>query len=367
MLALVFSPALLAYSYQGHQLIGAIADQQLHDAARQKVRTLLGFELRAAAPWPDCVRSVKADGNGAYTYTQDPQHPEYEVPCAVFDTPEERARMEDYVRRNWDNCADAPVAGCHSTYHYTNVAFQHERYNRAYIGTSDHDIVGAINAAIAVLQDRPAPPPFSIKDKKEALFLLAHFVGDLHQPLHVGAAYLGSDNRPFDPDALGQAPDPRTGTRGGNLIRDEISKTNLHSDWDQMPSALSGGVDRALSDSAHAVARTPGPVTGWAVIWAGETLRLSRSAYIGLRFVDDPALPGQWLAQFADHAAYWKHKEDLQKGEIVRAGARLAQLLDAIWPTTRRPVEAHRVEQSAQNSRGGGDDQLRRESTVRFP
>ena len=51
--------------------------------------------------------------------------------------------------------------------------------------------ISAINAAIRVLQDRPkATAPLSITDKKEALFLLAHFVGDIHQPLHVGAVYL---------------------------------------------------------------------------------------------------------------------------------------------------------------------------------
>ncbi|WP_409362753.1 S1/P1 nuclease [Bradyrhizobium sp. CIR18] len=31
-----------------------------------------------------------------------------------------------------------------------------------------------------------------MKDKKEALFVLSHLVGDLHQPLHVGAVYLDS-------------------------------------------------------------------------------------------------------------------------------------------------------------------------------
>src|SRR6202035_4149196 len=57
-----------------------------------------------------------------------------------------------------------------------------------------------IGAAIAVLRDKPAPPPFSILDKKEALLMLTHFVGDLHQPLHVASAYLDADGRFVDPD-----------------------------------------------------------------------------------------------------------------------------------------------------------------------
>lgn len=329
-IATLFSPSLPAYSYPGHQLIGAIADRQLQSPAREQLQSLLGYGLRVAAPWPDCVRGVKPDGQGRYTYTRDPLHPEYDIPCAAFDTPQERARMEDYARRNWRNCADAPASGCHGSYHYTNIAFQHEHYDRAYIGSSEHDVVGAIEAAIAVLQGQPAPPPFDIRDKKEALLLLAHFVGDLHQPLHVGSAYLGSDDRPYDPDASGRPLDPGAGTRGGNLIRDEISKANLHADWDQIAPSLSGA-ERTLAAQARRVATTPGPISGWARLWAGESLRASRPAYAGLGFVDDLAQPGQWIAQFGDHAAYWKRKEALQKQQIVKAGARLAQLLNTIW------------------------------------
>src|SRR5205814_265690 len=50
--------------------------------------------------------------------------------------------------------------------------------------------MSAINAAVTVLKGNPSPDPFKIKDKTEVLFLLSHFVGDVHQPLHVGAIYL---------------------------------------------------------------------------------------------------------------------------------------------------------------------------------
>ena len=69
------------------------------------------------------------------------------------------------------------------------------------MGTNEHDLVGAVTAAIAVLRDMTPSGPFSIADKKEALFLLAHFLGDLHQPLHVGAVYLDEHGRLVDPDA----------------------------------------------------------------------------------------------------------------------------------------------------------------------
>jgi S1/P1 Nuclease len=71
-----------------------------------------------------------------------------------------------------------------------------------------------INAAIMVLQNMPAPAPFSIKDKKEALFLLAHFVGDLHQPMHVSAIYLDPNGNFVDADS-GVPYDPNTQTLAG--------------------------------------------------------------------------------------------------------------------------------------------------------
>lgn len=330
--ALVFSPALRAYGYQGHQLIGAIADQQLQPAARQQVQKLLGFELRVAGPWADCVRGVKADGYGGYVYRQDPQHPEYQIPCAAFDTPQERERMQDYARRNWSGCSDAPASGCHATYHYTNIAYQHRRYDRAYIGTRPDDIVGAINAAIAVLQNRAAPPPFDIRDKKEALLLLAHFVGDLHQPLHVGSAYIGRGARPFDPDRSGIAVDPQANSRGGNLIRDVQADANLHTDWDRIDGVLASASPRELLKSRKPPAPTPGPIGQWAEKWAGESLRHSAVAYASLSFADDPAAPGQWIAQFTDRDAYWQRKQALQRAGIIEAGTRLAQLLNTIWP-----------------------------------
>ena len=84
------SPA-LAWSPSGHQLVGSIADQMLTPNARQHVHALLGYNLRTAATWPDCVRSVKPVGSGDFSYLPDPAHPEYRTPCVRF---EERPPMD---------------------------------------------------------------------------------------------------------------------------------------------------------------------------------------------------------------------------------------------------------------------------------
>jgi hypothetical protein len=191
-----------AWGYQGHELVGSIADQLLNNHAKQEVQTNLGFSLSVAAPWPDCVRSVIKRPDGMFEYT--PIKQEYRIACTSFETPPEKARMEDYVPRNWSVCDYLEgKAGCEDSYHFADVAIQHDDYSPSYVGTNNHDVVNAINAAIAVLKDQPAPSPFAIRDKKEALFLLAHFVGDLHQPLHVGAVYLAQNGTVANPD-LGQ-------------------------------------------------------------------------------------------------------------------------------------------------------------------
>src|SRR5262245_7995923 len=209
-----------AWDYQGHRVVGSIADHLLHPTAKARVAQILGFDLRTAGPWADCVKGVVHTSNGAFEYREDPHHPEYEVPCTGFRTPAEQARMEDYVRRNWSQCRypdTGPERGCHNTYHFDDVSEARDRFDRSFSGTNDHDLVAAITAAIAVLQDRTPQGPFSIVDKKEALFMLAHFIGDLHQPLHVAAVYLDANGARVDPDAQGKI-NPATETAGGNNI-----------------------------------------------------------------------------------------------------------------------------------------------------
>jgi hypothetical protein len=220
------STSAFAWDAAGHQVAGAIADQLLGTNAKQQVAQILGYDLKTAGPWLDCVKSVaKQDDAGHFSYQVDPQ---YEEPCKPFAN--EHPRMEDYVKRNWFDCrypAQGTDRGCHNTYHFDDVAVQRDRFDKNFQGTNDHDIVAAINAAIAVLRDRPAPPPFSIADKKEALFLLAHLLGDLHQPLHVAAVYLDRNGTPVDPDA-NHTIDPGTDTAGGNNITDNVLTLGFH-------------------------------------------------------------------------------------------------------------------------------------------
>ena len=179
----------LPWGAAGHQSSGAIADRLIAGTAAEKqVRKILGSNLMTATVWADCAKGVRKS-NGTFRYLDTGQYAE----CAVFEkSPASRALMESYVRRNWSACSPAKGQDpCHKQYHYTDVSTFQEAYAQGLVGTSDHDIVGAIRAAIAVLRNEPAPPPFDFATKKEALRVLSHLVGDIHQPLHVGAVLTG--------------------------------------------------------------------------------------------------------------------------------------------------------------------------------
>ncbi|MGC2781141.1 MAG: S1/P1 nuclease [Bradyrhizobium sp.] len=346
----------LAWGYQGHEVVGAIADALIADNANAKkqVRDILNgpppseaeiklqkelrvwreLTLREAGPWPDCVKAVVRHDGNRFKYELDPEHPEYETACIPFNAALERARMEDYAKRNWTSCSyvtGGVERGCHNTFHFTDVAIQRKDYALGEAGTNDHDLVAAVNACIAVLMDRPAPGPFSIRDKKEALLLLVHFVGDLHQPLHVGAVYLDREGAKVDPDADVRPHDAATETAGGNLIWDE--NVNLHAEWDDIPFDIGRKANRDLLNAARAVPATGAAMEDWARLWATASLKAAQDAFDGLTFAPSVApIPPKWTVMLPDRAAYQQRADAIKRQQLAKAGARLAQILNAIWP-----------------------------------
>ena len=323
--ALACGPA-LAWGPDGHRTVGAIAEGLLAGTpVAAKLKPLLkGISLRDAANWADCLRGF---GPGPdFDYPDKGKHPA----CAPFETDAGIAEMRDFVRRNDANCKRRPHEGpCHEAYHYTDVDPALGRYDPQFTGTRDVDIVAATGATLRVLQGHAAPAPFSIRGKREALLLLAHYVGDLHQPLHAGAVYL---------DAKGHLLHPRTGpapsgssTVGGNDIIPVDAVTGhemgkLHAMWDDVPAALlAGHLDDAWKAAARAVPATAGDPATWPAAWAGETIVAARQAFDGVRF--QPREAGLWHATLP--TGYRDRMTALKKTQLTRAGARLAQMLQA--------------------------------------
>jgi hypothetical protein len=324
--ALAGAPA-WAWGPNGHQTVGAIADALLAGTpAGHKVRTILGGQsLQTAALWADCAKGVTEKAPSHFVVSA--RFPE----CAPFESTAGQRAMTAYVKRNLSACHPAATQeACHRQYHYADVAVQRDSYARGEAGTSDHDIVAAIDAAIAVLQGHGSPDPIDIGSKKEALRLLAHFVGDIHQPLHVGAVYLDTTGHEVDPDVSGLIADSET--QGGNLIRDGSAK--LHGQWDSIPPALTVAQFKDPGATlARAVPVTSGAVKHWAAAWASETVVASHTAFQGLTFGAE-AKPGTSRRTWpvSEPTGYGPARTALQSQQLVKAGARLAQLLQAIWP-----------------------------------
>ncbi|UIF89310.1 S1/P1 nuclease [Cupriavidus sp. UYPR2.512] len=314
-----------AWSADGHETVGKLGAALIAGTnAEAKVQDILGMSLEQAAVWADCAKGVNYNKQiGTFAYQRAGQYPE----CQPFETEQGKREMVAFVRRNWVDCH--PGQGeevCHKQYHYTDVTLQRDQYTQGLTGTSDHDVVAAIRAAILVLQGSTSPAPMQFANKREALLVLTHYVGDIHQPLHVASVYLDAQGQVVDPDRVGF--NPTTRTIGGNSIQD--GRKNLHHEWDTVPAALkSGALGISGVDEARAIPASAGDLISWPAQWATDTLISAGPAFAGATY---SAEDGQKHWDIAPPAGYTATRETVQRAQLLKAGARLAQLLNAIWP-----------------------------------
>lgn len=315
-----------AWGPDGHKTVAAIAEKLIDGtAAADQVRAILGeIALQDAAVWADCAKGVQPEGNPPlFKYTGAGSYKE----CAPFESPEGEAEMVDFVKRNYDTCKPKPGEDVgHKQYHYSDISVAHDKYGSSYVGARPDDIEMAISAAVLVLQGKPAAGPFSIKSKREALLVLTHYVGDIHQPLHVGALYLDANGKPVNPDE--GTFDPATDTRGGNELM-VAGDHNLHSEWDAIPPSMHAyKINKAWIDEAERVPATDGLPAAWSTAWATDTQKRAQAAFKGMKC---GAKSGKtWSATLP--TGYAKTMKSIKKAQLTKGGARLAQLLKGLWP-----------------------------------
>jgi hypothetical protein len=364
--------ALRAWHHQGHSDVGAIADRLLtqdhHAHALERVHAILGsVTLAQAGPWADCVRKVQGPETHFNYNSTDVRDDGTRTECYIFShTPALLAQMRAYAERNWANTTDCPndvrKNGCHLKFHFADVAIDRYGYAPGEVGTEKYDIVHGIKAAIAVLRsqecNRPHPgsgeapglPPFHFSCA-DALMMLVHLVGDIHQPLHVGSVYLDATGQRVDPDSSQAAraladsgAAHTTQTRGGNsLVWGPTGSSDLHSLWDETgPYGYSANYTDA---ELHGVRMTGLPIDTWAETWATESVQLARDrVFPRLQFGNwaaarratdtQPRWAGGWPINWqpGQLTAYQHDMVRVQHDQIVHAGVRLTQLLLQIWP-----------------------------------
>jgi hypothetical protein len=217
------APSAHAWSRQGHQLVGELAERQLSPAALAQVRDLLADEavpsLAAVATWADEIRAEENELG-------------------------KLSRRWHYVNIPGKDCDYAPARDC----------------------ADGECIIGAINAQRAVLADASRPR----QERTNALKFLVHFVGDAHQPMHAGYPHdRGGNNYQLNYRGKG-AP--------------EGEGTNLHGTWDYWLLQSAGLDNAAYADKLSAMPplqADPVPALGNAAqAWTIESCRLIHSESI---------------------------------------------------------------------------------------
>jgi hypothetical protein len=358
-LAVLQFPAAQAYGPLGHEIVGAIADERLaNTTTTTKIRALLdGLTLEKAAVIADEIKGWDKKG------VDDPRSFHYSAHRNID------RQLRDFWRANSPSPGANPIAPSHHWFHYTDVpVVPAQRYRDGHAGRSKWDIVHMIPFCIGVLQGRVPEQNERRITKPVALILLAHYVADIHQPLHVGAEYFDPQGRVVDPDKDKSA----LGDEGGNTFTLELSdepprrrgihKKKLHGFWDydavnelfpQLPGTLGKGEMQMLIEShkrelIHEMAthepnncRMPPnvPVDSYAEIWADEILPIARAAHARLQFTnvhlqqeeDRIVAAGEAVEKTAaDHGLYRVWAINIVRDELHKAGWRLADLLEKI-------------------------------------
>lgn len=268
------------YAARGHRLVGAIADRRLakDKAVRDKVRLLLdGLTLEQVATLPDQIKSWDACGDK----TPDNR--------PVTDHKRINRELRAFLKANL--CSSNPS---HGEFHYVNIPIVgNEQYADGQVGRRQFDIVQMIPFCIRVLRGEEPETNDRAITKAVAVILITHYVGDIHQPLHVGAQFFNADGNPFEPTNT----NPGFADQGGNKLTlftfmkgKRVSAGNLHGYWDfqTVENAFGDAADASVAKSL--AAKTPsnwtldGDVVTWSEQMANRMMPVSREAHNRLDF-----------------------------------------------------------------------------------
>jgi hypothetical protein len=330
-----------AWDYPGHRIVGAIADlvlQQHYTEAHKRVSALL----------------ERKDANGEVVEKRSLSQAAVFADCA-------KPRNKDFCGRpsSDEEIKYADRNKQHAKFHFTDVPLQQRKYIAGSAGTDDIDVVQMIAYAVAQLRgNKPAAKEGVDLTDTEAVWLLAHLVGDIHQPLHVGAKYFdASCEKTVDPNVVGKPPKFGIGTtvaetRGGGLIDLAAPPPavpwakNLHFYWDGaavVRAMQTAGFAGSEQEFAKLLATAPprgwetrGPPETWATQWANEIMPLAVEAHgrLQIRKASKPApVSGaancKWETTIYPAYDVWAGQH--ARTQIAKAGFRLAALFKAIF------------------------------------
>lgn len=275
-------PSILSWGQHGHYATCKIAEAYLSKDAMIAVKQLLpesaGGELAAVCSWPDQIRF----------------HYPWSGPLHYIDTPDFRCQY-NYNRDCHDSVGNIGRCVSGAIYNYTEQL-----------------VSGYQNNSF---------PSWTTYNLTEALMFLAHFVGDIHQPLHVG----------FTSDG------------GGNTIRVRWFRqmSNLHHVWDTsiIDTALKRFYKSDLSDFIKAIQNNitdswSDDLAAWEVCSSNSTVcpdpYASESISLACSYAYKNATPGSTLGD-----EYFLSRLPIVKQRLAQGGIRLATTLNRIFASPR--------------------------------
>ena len=349
------------WSIRRHELIAGAAEAFVRAPAWAQINSILedanmaGFVLSDLAGWADTVKRRRARPGD-----------------------DEATRQFLNIGRNRTN----------DRWHYVNLPLDTEEYSRERYPTltRDDDVVQIIRECVLVLKGAPAAAG-STFSKVNALRLLVHLVGDVHQPVHVGCCFIdetGDEPRLVrDPDDVAANLDSYETDKGGGkvFLPVGVNGASIHSYWDSRlggsninldpvegdepgeadaPAGDDAGADpelqqrtilklrdmiaqdvlvpAAAADEGEADVSRP---EDWAIEWANESLAAARDAYSS-EVTDDGEYvffeivrkrpDGDFDVAWAGREAYDERCKPIVIERMKLAAANLAALLNKIWP-----------------------------------
>ncbi len=268
-----------AWGPVGHQAICQLAYEELNASARQAVDRLIGL---------------------------DPQYESFAESCLFADFPERQRPEEHYMNLPRDARAIATLA----------------------CPLADSCVLTAIGKDVAVLED----PARSDGDKLTALKLLGHWVGDIHQPMHVT----------FSDD------------RGANWIPNVGEcERNLHATWDSCIIETLLGRDYRVVTADLRAGIDDGDRDGWVtdneVEWANESYRIAIDRKTGYCISREGACwytadnfiltPGETQRTMFISKSYLRRHRSTVELRLRQAGVRLGALLNRVFAPPPRIME----------------------------
>uniref|UniRef100_A0A1D1Y456 Aspergillus nuclease S1 n=2 Tax=Anthurium amnicola TaxID=1678845 RepID=A0A1D1Y456_9ARAE len=277
MVLLQFLPGALSWGKEGHYATCKIAEGLLSEEASSAIKKLLpdyaGGDLASLCSWPDEIRH-----NFRWHWTG---------PLHYIDTPD--------FKCNYGYCRD-----CHE-----------------FAAHKDMCVAGAIYNYTAQLNAYQTSNSVQNYNLTEALLFLSHFMGDIHQPLHVGF----------------------TGDEGGNtiIVRWFRRKTNLHHVWDNkiIESALKKFYRSDLATMIQLIRTkyledSTADISSWEKCASNQTACpnpfASESISLACRYAYRNATPGSSLED-----DYFLSRLPIVEKRLVQGGVRLAATLNRIF------------------------------------